>query len=150
MISDSIKKIEELLSKLEEHDACAEQARELRLELADVYTKLRYGDNGKREGKAVIDTNNVEELFEEAIKNEEFKVFYQPKVNLKTYEPTGAEALCPGLPIVYAGGVMSNSFLQSRLGKRKESYFAAPEFSADNAAGIALLCRKAYLKEQAN
>ncbi len=62
----------------------------------------------------------------------------------------GAEALCPGLPIVYAGGVMSNSFLQSRLGKRKESYFAAPEFSADNAAGIALLCRKTYLKEQAN
>lgn len=59
----------------------------------------------------------------------------------------GVEVLCPGLPIVYAGGVMSNAFLQARLGKRKESYFAKPEFSADNAAGISLLCRKSFLKE---
>ena len=59
----------------------------------------------------------------------------------------GADKLFPGLPIVYAGGVMSNRFLQSRLGKREETCFAKPEFSADNAAGIALLCRKTYLKE---
>lgn len=59
----------------------------------------------------------------------------------------GAESLCPELPVVYAGGVMSNRFLQARLGKRKETYFAKPEFSADNAAGIALLCRKNYLNE---
>ena len=44
------------------------------------------------------------------------------------------------LPIVYAGGVMSNRYLQSVLAKRKDTYFAEPAFSADNAAGIALLC----------
>ena len=44
------------------------------------------------------------------------------------------------LPIVYAGGVMSNRYLQSVLSKRKDTYFAEPAFSADNAAGIALLC----------
>lgn len=52
----------------------------------------------------------------------------------------------PGLPIVYAGGVMSNRYLQAVLAKRKNTYFAEPAFSADNAAGIALLCREAYQK----
>ncbi len=33
-------------------------------------------------------------LFPEAIKNEEFLVFYQPKVSLKDYSLAGAEALC--------------------------------------------------------
>ena len=60
----------------------------------------------------------------------------------------GVDLDFPGIPIVYAGGVMSNSFLQGRLAKRGNTYFAAPEFSADNAAGIALLCRNAFLKEQ--
>ena len=36
----------------------------------------------------------IKELFPQAIKNEEFKVFYQPKVLLKNYKPNGAEALC--------------------------------------------------------
>ncbi|MBE6589878.1 MAG: peptidase M22, partial [Ruminococcaceae bacterium] len=44
------------------------------------------------------------------------------------------------LPIVYAGGVMSNRYLQARLAERHNTYFADPQFSADNAAGIALLC----------
>ena len=52
----------------------------------------------------------------------------------------------PSLPIVYAGGVMSNRYLQSRLRMRANTYFAEPQFSADNAAGIALLCRKQFLK----
>ena len=56
------------------------------------------------------------------------------------------DAHIPSLPIVYAGGVMSNRYLQSRLGKRENTYFAEPQFSADNAAGIALLCQKQFLK----
>ena len=51
------------------------------------------------------------------------------------------------IPIVYAGGVMSNQGLQGLLAKRPNTYFAAPAFSADNAAGVALLCRKRFLKE---
>ena len=35
-----------------------------------------------------------ESLFKSAIKNEEFQVFYQPKVSLKKYKVSGAEALC--------------------------------------------------------
>jgi N6-L-threonylcarbamoyladenine synthase len=56
------------------------------------------------------------------------------------------DARIPSLPIVYAGGVMSNRYLQSRLGERENTYFAEPQYSADNAAGIALLCRKQFLK----
>ncbi len=38
--------------------------------------------------------NKLQKLFPDALKNEEFAVFYQPKVNIVTGELTGAEALC--------------------------------------------------------
>ena len=46
------------------------------------------------------------------------------------------------LPVVYAGGVMSNKLIRPILtkGARWRVYFSEPAFSADNAAGIAILC----------
>ena len=52
----------------------------------------------------------------------------------------------PEIPIIYAGGVMSNKRIGSRLAKFNNTYFSEPEFSSDNAAGVALLCRKKYLE----
>ena len=49
------------------------------------------------------------------------------------------------IPVVYAGGVMSNKRLQAMLSSRPNTYFAEPQFSADNAAGVALLCRQHFL-----
>lgn len=43
------------------------------------------------------------------------------------------------LPVLYAGGVMSNSILKEAVGTRFGGLFAPPALSADNAAGIALL-----------
>ena len=43
------------------------------------------------------------------------------------------------LPFVYAGGVMSDSIIRDRLTARYDCLFAKPEFSCDNAAGIAVL-----------
>jgi N6-L-threonylcarbamoyladenine synthase len=50
----------------------------------------------------------------------------------------------PALPVLYAGGVMSSVILKDYLVKRYNALFAAPEFSSDNAAGIALLAMRRY------
>jgi N6-L-threonylcarbamoyladenine synthase len=49
----------------------------------------------------------------------------------------------PDIPIVYSGGVMSCSILKNML-VGKDVFFAEPSFSADNAAGIAALTRRAF------
>ena len=56
----------------------------------------------------------------------------------------------PSLPLVFAGGVMSNGIIAKRLSTAlgRDVYFATPEFSADNAAGVALLCRAKTLKQE--
>ncbi len=51
------------------------------------------------------------------------------------------------LPIVWAGGVMSNSIIKSRLSELGNVYFTEPQYSADNAAGVALICRKKYFSD---
>lgn len=50
-------------------------------------------------------------------------------------------------PILFAGGVMSNKLMRKGLEEKFEAFFADAEFSADNAAGIALLCRKREITE---
>lgn len=48
--------------------------------------------------EALIELSNerkrIETMFPDAIRNEEFKVYYQPKVFMKDYKLKGAEALC--------------------------------------------------------
>ena len=44
------------------------------------------------------------------------------------------------LPLVYAGGVMSNSIIKNSFKEKYNAAFAEPVFSSDNAAGIAYLC----------
>ena len=46
------------------------------------------------------------------------------------------------IPIVFSGGVMSNARIRKMIEKKHKAYFAQPQFSSDNAAGIALLCRR--------
>ena len=42
------------------------------------------------------------------------------------------------LPLVYAGGVMSNSIIRKYFSEKYNADFAEPQYSCDNAAGIAL------------
>ena len=49
----------------------------------------------------------------------------------------------PDAPIVFSGGVMSNARIRGMIEKKYSAFFAEPQFSSDNAAGIALLCKKA-------
>ena len=50
----------------------------------------------------------------------------------------------PSLPILYAGGVMSNSFIRSELSRLSDVYFAEPKYSCDNAFGISCLAMRKY------
>lgn len=50
----------------------------------------------------------------------------------------------PGYPVVFSGGVASNSLLREKMSDL-DAVFAAPEFSIDNAMGIAVLT---YLQEK--
>lgn len=51
------------------------------------------------------------------------------------------------LPLVYAGGVMSNAYIRAVVEENiVDASFAAPALSADNAVGIACLASEAYQK----
>lgn len=49
------------------------------------------------------------------------------------------------LPVIFSGGVSSNTLLRKTVKEKYNAYFAEPEFSLDNAAGCAIY---AYLKEK--
>lgn len=54
----------------------------------------------------------------------------------------------PDIPVLFAGGVMSNRLIAENICNRFDRvYFSTPAFSADNAAGVALLCRARALTE---
>ncbi len=52
------------------------------------------------------------------------------------------------LPLIYAGGVMSNRYIKEKIVSKYGGYFAEPEFSADNSAGVAVLAayKGGYIK----
>lgn len=51
------------------------------------------------------------------------------------------------LPLVFSGGVMSNTIIKKQLSEKYGAYFAEPEFSCDNAAGTAILAALKHLKD---
>ena len=64
-------------------------------------------------------------------------------------------AMCKGyssddhnVPFVFAGGVMCNSIIKSRLSEGLNAYFADPLMSADNAVGIARLATLKYISDE--
>lgn len=50
------------------------------------------------------------------------------------------------MPVVYAGGVMSDKIIRDSLSNKFASDFAQPEYSCDNAVGVAVLGAMKYLK----
>ena len=62
------------------------------------------------------------------------------------YVIAASDAMCKALietfgdlPVVFSGGVSSNSMLRTHMSEKYGALFAEPRFSADNAAGIAVL-----------
>ena len=48
------------------------------------------------------------------------------------------------LPLVFAGGVMSNTIIKNSITEKYNAVFAEPCYSTDNAAGIAYLAYRKF------
>ena len=84
--------------------------------------------------------NQCERMLKDGAPKEEVALFCLKSIEAALTAMTEALFTEYGeLPLVYAGGVMSDSLLKDALSARFGGAFAAPMYSADNAAGIAVL-----------
>lgn len=92
--------------------------------------------------------NKAKSLFEQGERPENIAKFVLTCVCINIEAMLDAVAEEYGrLPVIFSGGVSSNTMLRSRFDGREDVFFASPEFSLDNAAGCAVY---AYLKENKN
>ncbi|MBQ4117064.1 MAG: peptidase M22 [Clostridia bacterium] len=88
--------------------------------------------------------NKVMRFKEMGVSNEDIALYALKYVEITLDKLTENLRTEYNLPIIFAGGVMSNGEIKKVLSKYNDSFFAERAFSADNAAGIALLARDAY------
>ncbi|MCM1544634.1 MAG: peptidase M22 [Ruminococcus sp.] len=90
--------------------------------------------------------NKCKKMLEQGESAEDIARFCIEYISASLEKMTQVLLECFGdLPLVYAGGVMSNSVIREHFTKKFNACFAKPEFSADNAAGVAIM---AYLKNK--
>ncbi len=88
--------------------------------------------------------NKAKKLLESGESKENIALFCIESVSAALEEMTKCIIQEYGeLPLVYSGGVMSNSIISKRFKEKYNAIFAKPEFSCDNAAGVAII---GYLK----
>ncbi len=89
--------------------------------------------------------NKVKEMLQKGVAHEDIAsyVIQFIKVNLDKISENIINEYGK-LPMVFSGGVMSCGLIRNYFEKKYGAYFATPEFSADNAAGIALLGELMY------
>ena len=51
------------------------------------------------------------------------------------------------LPMIFAGGVMSNKLIKNIILSKYDAFFAEPEFSCDNAAGVSVIAYEKYRRQ---
>ena len=90
--------------------------------------------------------NKAQKLFAQGESPENIAKFVLSSVCVSIEAMLGAVFKKYGrLPVVFSGGVSSNTLLRSRFAAADDVFFADPAFSLDNAVGCAVY---AYLKEQ--
>lgn len=111
--------------------------------------KLALGSDKNIKAKAVMKNgccclsgfeNKAEEMFKKGESSENTARYVLNAVFSSVYEMTlSARERLGDVPVIYAGGVMSNGYIRRLLEEKLENvYFSAPELSRDNAAGAAL------------
>ena len=87
--------------------------------------------------------NKVRQFYEKTNSPDETAAYALRCVSDVIFRVTqNAQKEYPGLPVVFSGGVASNSMLRSYI-QDLDPIFAKPEYSTDNALGIAVLTRRA-------
>ncbi len=91
--------------------------------------------------------NKTEKMIKDGCSHEEVSAFTLEFIS-KTIETivAGAKDIYGDLPVVFAGGVMSSAYIRERLSKI--GIFSESVYSSDNAAGVALITRYKFNKEE--
>ncbi len=84
--------------------------------------------------------NKCKKMFDDD-KNPENIAFYCINYIRSALDDTVNEIITEhgNLPLIFSGGVMSNSIIRNDFMNRYNAFFAEPQFSSDNACGIAIL-----------
>ncbi len=83
--------------------------------------------------------NKCREMLEKGEQKCDIALFCLKYIEASIYEMTTHALNIHGdMPVIYAGGVMSNKIIRKSLAKDFEAYFAEPEYSCDNACGVAI------------
>lgn len=89
--------------------------------------------------------NKCEKMLKDGVPHEDIAKFCLTYIGETVKAMTKkAKAELGNLPVVYAGGVMSDKYIRNMILNDYEAYFAEPEFSCDNAAGVAVIAFEKY------
>lgn len=124
---------------------CGAELDKLSQQSTAVFGKIKTSVNGfdcslsglENKAKQMIDMSLSKEDISAFIFEYLSAVITKLSLNLKEEYPT--------LPILYAGGVMSNTRIRKNLSSISDTYFAKRELSSDNACGTALLAYKKHI-----
>lgn len=113
--------------------------------LSDKEYKIKPSMNGLDCSLSGVE-NKAKKLFENGESKEDISKFVLTYVANAIDEMTQRIIDTYGnIPIMFVGGVMSNTLIRNQITKKYNAYFAEPDLSCDNACGIAIY---AYLKDK--
>ena len=109
--------------------------------LAGVYTGYAcpgyYGKDGSPSLSGI--ENRCKKMLDQGEPPEDIAKFCLESVAISLEKMTEALLEKKKLPLLYAGGVMSNTMIRERFTERFGAFFAPPALSSDNAAGTAII-----------
>lgn len=113
--------------------------------LSDKEYKIKPSMNGLDCSLSGVE-NKAKKLFENGESKEDISKFVLTYIANAIDEMTQRIIDAYGnIPIMFVGGVMSNTLIRNQIMKKYNAYFAKPDLSCDNACGIAIY---AYLKDR--
>lgn len=113
--------------------------------LSDKEYKIKPSMNGLDCSLSGVE-NKAKKLFENGESKEDISKFVLTYIANAIDEMTQRIIDTYGnIPIMFVGGVMSNTLIRNQITKKYNAYFAEPDLSCDNACGIAIY---AYLKDR--